>query len=62
MDISIPEIDGRIHALTEQRNDAMNQAVLLNGRLAAAQHKIGGLEKEIADLKPKPETEARPQA
>ena len=39
------EIDARIQALIQQRDNAMNQVVLLSGKLAALQDEIDQLKK-----------------
>lgn len=49
--ISTVEIDGRIVALTAQRNAAMDNIVLLQGALAVERSKVQALEKTAAELK-----------
>lgn len=46
--ISAAEIDGRIVALTNQRNEANDRIVLLSGMLAVAQQRIKELEAKQA--------------
>ena len=43
--VSDAEIDGRFKALTMQRDNAMNQVVLLMGNIATLEAKIADLEK-----------------
>jgi hypothetical protein len=44
--VSDAEIDGRFKALTMQRDNAMNQVVLLMGNIATLEAKIADLEKK----------------
>jgi hypothetical protein len=44
--VSDAEIDGRFKALTMQRDNAMNQCVLLMGNIAVLEAKIAELEKK----------------
>jgi len=44
--VSDAEIDGRFKALTMQRDNAMNQVVLLMGNIATLEAKIAELEKK----------------
>jgi len=44
--VSDAEIDGRFKALTMQRDNAMNQVVLLIGNIATLEAKIADLEKK----------------
>jgi len=41
--INVTEIDGRLTMLTEQRNSALNHAVLLAGQVATLQAEIAAL-------------------
>lgn len=50
-EINVPEIDGRLQALTQQRDFANNQVVHLAGSLNAAQARIRELEAEVKSLK-----------
>ena len=44
--VSDAEIEGRFKALTMQRDNAMNQVVLLMGNIATLEAKIADLEKK----------------
>jgi hypothetical protein len=44
--VSDAEIDGRFKALTMQRDNAMNQVVLLAGNIATLEAKIADIEKK----------------
>jgi hypothetical protein len=44
--VSDAEIDGRFKALTMQRDNAMNQVVLLMGNIAVLEAKVAELEKK----------------
>ena len=46
------ELKGRIEILEQQRNDAMNQSVLLGGQIKQMIEQIEGLQKKIKDLEP----------
>jgi predicted nucleic acid-binding Zn-ribbon protein len=44
------ELKGRIEILEQQRNDAMNQCVLLGGQIKQLIEQIEGLSKKLKDL------------
>jgi|TARA_B100000700_G_C14832009_1_gene755006 hypothetical protein len=44
------ELKGRIEILEQQRNDAMNQSVLLGGQIKQMIEQIEGLQKKLKDL------------
>jgi len=49
--ISEKEIDGRIIALTSQREQALNQVVLISGQMALLQAKLEEVQAENQKLK-----------
>jgi nicotinate-nucleotide pyrophosphorylase len=51
--ISVVEVDGRINALVEQRNEAQNRVVYLSGVVTFLQARVKELE-EAASAKPEP--------
>lgn len=51
MDEQIKELQGRLVAMAEQRNQAMDTSVVLLGKLGIAGEKIKALEEEIKKLK-----------
>jgi uncharacterized small protein (DUF1192 family) len=53
--VSVIEIDGRINALTNQRNEANDRVVLLTGLLAERDMRIRELQEEVAKLQKHPE-------
>lgn len=48
--ISAVEIDGRIQALSAQRNEANDKVVILHGALVAMQKKLDEANAKIAEL------------
>jgi predicted nucleic acid-binding Zn-ribbon protein len=53
--ISMVEIDGRIQALSAQRNEANDKVVILHGALVATQKKLDEALAKIEELETKPE-------
>lgn len=53
-EISVHEIDGRLNALTNQRNEALNQVVVLHGVLTVKERQIAELEEKLKALTPAP--------
>jgi hypothetical protein len=43
------EVDGRLHALQQQRNNATDQVVILSGQLAVAQSQLAAFHQKAAD-------------
>lgn len=48
------EVNGRLLMLVDQRNSALNENVMLAGKLGAAQKRIKELEADLEKAKPKP--------
>lgn len=51
MEINVTEIDGRLIMLTNQRDSAQNQCVMLAGELAKVRKELEDLKKQQADGK-----------
>lgn len=46
-EINVVEVDARFAALTQQRNDALNQVVVLHGLLTVKDNRITELENQL---------------
>lgn len=58
---AIEEIDGRIRALMRQRDAAMNEIVVLSGKLAVLERKCAALTAPPAPLAPRASGRAKKQ-